>query len=224
MALIEIKDVLKTYRVMNGVQTKALRGVNLSVEEGSFVSIAGSSGSGKTTLLNIIGALDKPDEGSIIYEGRDITPIPVNQLSDFRLRKVGFIFQAYNLISTLTAIENTEYVMLLQGVNARLRRERSIDILKRVGLEEFIDRRPTQMSGGQQQRVAVARAIVSEPKVILADEPTANLDSATSMDLISLMRELNREKKITFIFSTHDEMVMSQADHVFHMKDGKFES
>jgi putative ABC transport system ATP-binding protein len=224
MALIEIKDVFKTYAERSGIKTDALRGINLLVEKGSFISIAGSSGSGKTTLLNLIGALDKPTSGRISYEGRDITSIPIQRLADFRLKEVGFVFQAYNLINTLTALENVEYIMLLQGMRTHIRREKAGAILKRVGLGDFLNRRPAQLSGGQQQRVAVARALVAEPRVILADEPTANLDSVTASGLLDLMKELNRQNGISFIFSTHDKMVMEKADRVFHITDGKIVS
>lgn len=221
MALIEVKEVVKTYKEKSGVEAKALRNANLLIEKGDFVSIVGPSGSGKTTLLNLIGALDKPTSGSIYYEGRDITDVPVNRLADFRLKEIGFVFQAYNLINTLTALENTEYVLLLQGIGAKERREKAEHVLGRVNLGDFLNRRPNQMSGGQQQRVAVARAIVSEPKIILADEPTANLDSDTAAKLLDLMKELNREKGISFLFSTHDKLVMDKADKVFLIKDGR---
>lgn len=220
MALIKIKELVKTYVETGGLETPALKGVSLDIEKGDFIAIAGPSGSGKTTLLNLIGALDKPTSGSIYYQDKDITSIPVNRLADFRLRQVGFIFQAYNLINTLTALENTEYVMLLQAVAAQTRRQKAEGILKRVGLGELLHRRPNHLSGGQQQRVAVARAIAAEPQVILADEPTANLDSHTASGLLDLMRELNRERGMTFIFSTHDRMVMDKADKVFYLRDG----
>ncbi|KHE90607.1 MAG: ABC transporter ATP-binding component [Candidatus Scalindua brodae] len=201
--------------------TEALGGVNLSIEKGDFTAIAGPSGSGKSTLLNLIGALDSPTRGSIFYENIDITKIPLNKLALFRLEEIGYVFQAYNLINTLTAIENVEYVMLLQGISNQIRRKKSIEILKRVGLEPYIHRFPNEMSGGQQQRVAVARAIVAEPKVVMADEPTANLDSKTAENLLDLMKELNEEKGITFVFSTHDQMIMSKARKLILLKDGK---
>lgn len=221
MALIEVKEVFKDYQERNGVKTAALAGINLSVEKGDFISIAGPSGSGKTTLLNLIGALDKPNTGKIYFEGNDITVIALAQLAEFRLRQIGFIFQAYNLVNTLTALENVEYIMLLQGIPASLRKDKAAAMLKRVGLAGLLHKWPAQISGGQQQRVAVARALVAEPKVILADEPTANLDSVTASNLIDLMKELNREKGISFIFSTHDKMVIDKADKVFYLKDGK---
>ena len=220
MAFIEIKALCKTYVERSGIRTEALRGIQLAIEKEGFISIAGPSGSGKTTLLNLIGALDKPSSGSICYDGIDITQIPTHKLADFRLRNIGFIFQAYNLINTLTALENTEYVMLLQEMAPAIRKAKAIEILKAVGLGDFLHRRPAEMSGGQQQRVAVARAIAAEPKVILADEPTANLDSATANNLLDLMKRLNREKGISFIFSTHDKMVMDKADNVIFIRDG----
>lgn len=204
--------------------TEALRGVNLTIEKGDFIAIAGPSGSGKSTLLNLIGALDTPTKGTIFYENTDITKIPISRLALFRLKEIGFVFQAYNLINTLTAIENVEYVMLLQGISNHTRRRKSIEILKRVGLESYIHRYPTEMSGGQQQRVAVARAIVSEPKIVMADEPTANLDSKTAESLLDLMKKLNEEKGITFVFSTHDQMIMSKAGKLIILKDGKIVS
>lgn len=224
MTVIETKEIFKSYLEPSGIKTEALRGVDLRIEERDFVCIAGPSGSGKTTLLNLIGALDKPTTGKIYYEGKDITEISLNRLADFRLRNIGFIFQAYNLINTLTALENTEYVMLLQGIDAKTRRQKAEDILNKVGLGDFLHRRPNQMSGGQQQRVAVARAIVTEPTVILADEPTANLDSATASSLLDLMRALNKEKGTCFIISTHDKMVMEKSDKVFQLKDGRIVS
>lgn len=224
MAFIEIKNIFKTYPEAAGTTTPALKGITLDIEKGDFVALAGPSGSGKTTLLNLIGALDKPTSGAVLVEGKDITAIPARQLAEFRLREIGFVFQSYNLINTLTAVENTEYVMLLQGIDGKVRKERSEIILKRMGLGSFLHRRPTQMSGGQQQRVAVARAIAAGSRVILADEPTANLDSTTATDLLDLMKELNREKGLTFIFSTHDPRVMEKADRVFQMLDGKIVS
>ncbi len=221
MALIETIDITKTYVEKSGVKTRALRGVSLTIDQGAFVSIAGPSGSGKTTLLNIIGALDKPTSGRLIVEGKDITKIPIVKLADFRLKQIGFVFQAYNLFNTLTALENVEYVMLLQEIPANKRKTKALEILKHVGLEECVHKRPNQLSGGQQQRVAVARALASNPKFILADEPTANLDSKTAGELIDFMRELNRQFKISFIFSTHDRLVMDKADKVIPLKDGK---
>ena len=219
--LIQIVNLTKTYTIDGNIETPALRGVDLAIEKGEFTAIAGPSGSGKTSLLNLIGALDKATSGSISYEGKDITQIGISQLALFRLKEIGFVFQAYNLINTLTAFENVEYVMLLQGIPLSIRRKKAQEILNRVGLGEYINRFPHQMSGGQQQRVAVARAIVAEPKVILADEPTANLDSKTAESLLDLMRQLNQEKGVTFIFSTHDKMVMDKAKRLINLHDGK---
>ena len=220
MELIELLSITKHYIEKSGVITDALRGVDLTIKQGEFVSIAGPSGSGKTTLLNIIGALDKPSSGRVFFDNNDITDIPIVKLADFRLRQMGFVFQAYNLFNTLSALENVEYVMLLQGENAQKRKEKAIELLNQVGLEAFVNKRPNQLSGGQQQRVAVARALASGPKLILADEPTANLDSTTAANLIDLMRQLNKESAITFLFSTHDKLVMDKADKVILLKDG----
>jgi len=222
MAFIEIVELWKICYQREGlVECEALKGINLTLERKEFICIAGPSGSGKTTLLNLIGALDSPTSGKIYFEGKDITKIKISQLADFRLHEVGFVFQNYNLINTLSALENVEYVMLLQGTETKLRQEKAKEILERVGLKDFLKRRPHQMSAGQQQRVAVARAIVTQPKLVLADEPTANLDSLTGEKLIDLMKELNREKDISFILASHDEMVMDKADKVFFLKDGR---
>ena len=220
MALIETRDLKKIYVSGKGITTEALRGISLTIDSGEFLAIAGPSGSGKSSLLNLLGALDFPSSGAVLHEGRTTGDIPSSQLADFRLHHIGFIFQAYNLINTLTALENVEYIMLLQGVEKRTRHQRAVNMLERVGLGEFLNRFPNQMSGGQQQRVAVARAIVAEPRVILADEPTANLDSKTSQGLLGLMAELNEEKGMTFVFSTHDQMIMDRAKRLIILKDG----
>ncbi|OQX87592.1 MAG: macrolide ABC transporter ATP-binding protein [Candidatus Omnitrophica bacterium 4484_70.2] len=222
MSLIRIERLSKTY-ITGKIKTPALREVNLTIEEGEFICIAGPSGSGKTTLLNIIGTLDTPTSGNVFYRDKNLFSFNSSKLAEFRLKKVGFIFQAYNLIPTLTVLENTEYVMLLQGVKKDIRQEKAKKILKELGLENLMDKRPSQLSGGEQQRVTVARAIVSDPEIVLADEPTANLDSQNSLHLIKLMRKLNIEKKITFVFSTHDELVMREADKVYFLRDGKIE-
>ncbi len=221
MSLIEVKNLIRVYQ--DGVATPALNGVDLSVGQGEFICIAGPSGSGKTTLLNLIGCLDKPTSGSITYEGQETTSLSSSGLADFRLKKLGFIFQAYNLLPTLTVLENAEYVMVLQGIGRKPRQDKCRALLSEIGLGDQLGKFPYQLSGGQQQRVAVARAIVSEPKVVLADEPTANLDSKNAVMLVDLMRRLNKEKNITFIFSTHDRLVMEKADRVITLKDGRIQ-
>jgi putative ABC transport system ATP-binding protein len=217
---VECLDVEKVYQ-QGKVQVPALRGVNLQIAKGEFLALAGPSGSGKTTLLNLIGGLDHLTRGTIVVEGRDMAQMSPSRLADMRLHQIGFVFQSYNLIPVLTALENVEFIMMLQGVPAKERMERSQALLREVGLGELMRRRPAEMSGGQQQRVAVARAIVSEPALVLADEPTANLDSKTGESLLDLMKELNDRKGITFVFSTHDEMVMERAQRVVHLKDGR---
>lgn len=220
MAYIEIRNLKKVFAV-DGIETQALRGVTLDVEQAEFVAVVGPSGSGKSTLFHCLGGLLHPTSGKITVAGEEITHIAQRRLADFRLRAVGFVFQAYNLITVLTALENVEYIMLLQGVPPGERRARAEAILRRVGLGDYLRRRPNEMSGGQQQRVAVARAIAAEPKLILADEPTANLDSTTGGALMDLMRELNREKDMTFLFATHDPMVMKRASRVIRLRDGQ---
>jgi putative ABC transport system ATP-binding protein len=223
MPIIQVEKLVKNYE-NNGLVVPAVRGVDLSIERGEFSAIAGPSGSGKTTLLNLIGGLDRPTFGKVFVGGSEITVLSPKELSDLRLRKIGFVFQAYNLIPVLTAMENVEYVLLLQGVDKHERANRSAAMLREVGLEKEMDRLPREMSGGQQQRVAVARAIVSEPDIVLADEPTANLDQKTGESLIELMHRLNHEKKTTFLFSTHDPMVMHRAERLVHIIDGHIDS
>ncbi len=219
MAIVETKDITKTYR-QGKVKVPALCGVDLIVDKGEFVALAGPSGSGKTTLLNIIGGLDLPDSGSVIVDNNKFADMNQASLASLRLHKIGFVFQAFNLIPVLSAIENVEYVMLLQGVPKTERHDRAKAILDDVGLEGKYDRRPAELSGGQQQRVAVARAIVSGPAIVLADEPTANLDSKTGEGLLLMMKKMNKEKKVTFIFSTHDNMVMDYAGRLVTIRDG----
>lgn len=221
MPFLETTNLSKTYRMSRQVAAQALRGVSLSVEDGEFLVIAGPSGSGKSTLLHLCGALDVPSTGDIRVNGKDIGTFTPSQRAEYRLRHVGFVFQAYNLIAVLTALENVEYVMRLQGVPAPLRRRRAQALLRQVGLTDKGDRRPAQLSGGEQQRVAVARAIAAEPRLVLADEPTANLDSATGLALVELMKRLNREARITVLIATHDPMIMGQADRVVRLKDGQ---
>ncbi|MFZ5981041.1 MAG: ABC transporter ATP-binding protein [Candidatus Zixiibacteriota bacterium] len=215
--------VKKTYSD-NGVPVEAVRGIDLTIDYGEFTAIVGPSGSGKTTFLNCISGLDEVTAGEVRLDGTLISAMSGRELSDFRRDNIGFIFQAYNLIPVLTVEENVEYVMLLQGVPARERHRRVDEILEDLGLGGFASRLPTQLSGGQRQRVAIARAIVSKPAVILADEPTANLDSATGADLLDLMRDLNRRRKMTFVFSTHDTMIMERADRLVVLKDGLIDS
>ncbi len=224
MAVIEVEQVTKDYVEKGQVKARALRGVTFTVERGEFMAIAGPSGSGKTTLLNLIGALDTASSGTIRVDGREISGLSQNELSDLRRDRIGFVFQAYNLIPVLTAAENAEYVMELKGLPAADRRRRIADLFDRMGIRDLMETRPLKMSGGQQQRVAVARAIASEPAIVLADEPTANLDQATGRSLVGLMRELNRERGITFVFSTHDPMVLEQADRVVRLVDGTVNS
>ncbi len=219
MAIVEAKNIKKTY-LQGKVKVAALSGVDLIVDKAEFVALAGPSGSGKTTLLNLIGGLDLPDSGSIIVDNNEFSKMNQAGLASLRLHKIGFVFQAFNLIPVLSAIENVEYVMLLQGVSKVERHNRAKAILDDVGLEGKYDRRPAELSGGQQQRVAVARAIVSGPAIVLADEPTANLDSKTGEGLVLMMEKMNKEKKVTFIFSTHDSMVMEYARRLVTIKDG----
>ena len=221
MAVVEVEKVSKRYEERGQAPVEALREVSVQIEKGEFMALAGPSGSGKTTLLNLIGGLDAPSGGTIRVDGHDISRMGRSDLADLRRDRIGFVFQAYNLIPVLTARENAEYVLELQGVSAGERRRRVDELFQRIGLGALAGSRPLKMSGGQQQRVAVARAIVSQPAVVLADEPTANLDQATGAALVDLMRELNRERGITFIFSTHDPMVLERADRVVRLVDGK---
>ena len=198
----------------------AVGGVSLTVESGEFAALVGPSGSGKSTLLNLIGGLDEPDEGHIALAGMNLTSISSAEMSDFRRDHIGFIFQSYNLIPVLSAAENIEYIMLLQGLAARDRRKRVDEMLKMVGLDGLGHRRPAELSGGQQQRVAVARAMASSPDIILADEPTANLDSKTGVALLETMRELNENEGVTFLFSTHDQKIIERARRLVWLEDG----
>jgi putative ABC transport system ATP-binding protein len=220
MSIISINDLNKSYRDSE-VSVQALNGINLQFEKGEFTAIVGPSGSGKTTLLNMIGGLDKPDSGNIIVGGVDITSLSSRRLIDFRLRNIGFVFQSYNLIPVLTALENVEFIMNLQGEKKQKRLQRAIELLDVVGLGDRINSRPSKLSGGQQQRVAVARALASSPRFILADEPTANLDSVSTRNLLDIMEKLNHEEQITFIFSTHDQRVVEKAHRVIILEDGK---
>jgi putative ABC transport system ATP-binding protein len=220
MEALSLIHISKIYQDRD-IQVQALMDISLEIKKGEFVVLAGPSGSGKTTLLNILGTLDQPDSGQVYLDGQDVSGLPNNTLAEIRLNKIGFIFQSYNLIDVLTARENIEYVMLLQGMESKIRRKKSFDILEAVGLEGLADRKTYQMSGGQGQRVAVARAVVAEPQLILADEPTANLDSKTGELLIELMESFNRSKQITFIIASHDPMVINRARRIIQLKDGK---
>jgi len=220
MPILEAFDVTKVYQT-RGVETPALRGVTLAVEAGEFSALAGPSGSGKTTLLNLFGALDAPTSGEIRLDGQRLSELSSHDLAELRLKKLGFVFQAYNLIPVLTARENVEFVMELQGVAPTERRVRAEKLLAEVGLADLGDKRPLEMSGGQQQRVAVARAIASGPRIVLADEPTANLDSKTAGQLLDLMHAMNREHGVTFLFSTHDARVIAKATRVVRLVDGR---
>ena len=220
MEIIKTTGLTKTYR-NNALEVHAVKQVNLSIEEGEFTAIVGPSGSGKTTLFNMIGGLDDITAGNVEIAGTNISNLKENELIDFRLKHIGFVFQAYNLIPVLTAKENVAFIMLLQGLSEEERMQRSEDLLKQVGLGDKFDSRPNQLSGGQQQRVAVARALASKPRFILADEPTANLDSQSTSTLLDLMAEMNKKENITFLFSTHDQRVIDKARRVITIEDGK---
>lgn len=221
--VIETKAVTKEYSD-NGVPVMALRGIDLTINRGEFTAIVGPSGSGKTTFLNVISGLDSTTEGSVWLDGKLLSKMSGRELSDFRRDKIGFIFQAYNLIPVLTVQENIEYIMLLQSIDKRERNRRVEEVLTQLGLSGMSDRLPSRLSGGQQQRVAVARAIVSKPALVLADEPTANLDSKTALELIDMMRQLNEESGTTFVFSTHDSRIMERARRLIVLKDGRIDS
>jgi putative ABC transport system ATP-binding protein len=220
MNVIEIKDLFKIYNG-SSVEVRAVNGINLTVEEGEFTAIVGPSGSGKTTFLNLLGGLDRPTSGEVHVDGVNVWNLKSRKLIDFRLRNIGFVFQAYNLIPVLTAKENVEFIMQLQGKSKQEREQRTKELLNEVGLGDRLDSRPSKLSGGQQQRVAVARALASKPKFILADEPTANLDSKSTETLLDIMEKLNKEEKITFIFSTHDARVVKKARRVITIEDGQ---
>lgn len=220
MKIIEIRNVSKIYNETE-VEVRAVNGVTLDFREGEFAAIVGPSGSGKTTLLNLIGGLDNPTSGELIVDGTDLSKLKSSQLIDFRMRNIGFVFQAYNLVPVLTAKENVEFIMSLQKWSKQDREARTFELLKAVGLAERANSRPGKLSGGQQQRIAVARALASRPKFVLADEPTANLDSKSASTLLEIMETLNHEEKITFIFSTHDPRVVKMAHRVITLEDGK---
>ena len=222
-AIIEVEDITRLYQQGN-VEVAALRGLSLQVKTGEFTALCGPSGSGKTTLLNLIGALDQPTSGRVIIEGQDLNSMNRQELSYLRRDRIGFVFQSYNLIPVLSAYENAELVLSVQGASQTERKEKVMALLKAVGLEDLEDRRPSELSGGQQQRVAIARALASDPAVILADEPTANVDSETAELLLDLMQELNQSHAATFVFSTHDPRVMQRAKRLVQMVDGQIKS
>lgn len=223
MSVIDIKKLEKVYND-TGVPVHAVNGVDLSFREGEFAAIVGPSGSGKTTLLNMIGGLDTPTAGEIVVNNIRIGDLKSRELIDFRLKNIGFVFQAYNLIPVLTAEENVEFIMNLQGRSKKERKARVKELMEAVGLGDRLKSRPGKLSGGQQQRVAVARALASKPKFILADEPTANLDSKSTETLLDIMENLNKEENITFIFSTHDQRVVKKARRIITIEDGKVKS
>lgn len=220
MNVIETNHLIKIYEQGDN-KVRALNDVSINFKKGEFTAIVGPSGSGKTTFLNAIGGLDSPTSGNVMINNTDITQFGSNKLIDFRLRNIGFVFQAYNLIPVLTAKENVEFIMLMQGVPIKERTKRSDELLTSVGLEDKKNSRPGQLSGGQQQRVAVARALASKPQFVLADEPTANLDSVSTSNLMDIMYRLNQEENMTFIFSTHDQRVIDRAKRIITLEDGK---
>ena len=220
MSLIELQQINKTY-ITGSQQVPAVVDLDLRIEAGEFTVLAGPSGSGKTTVLNLIGCLDQPTSGRILLDGQEVSHKRTRDMADFRLHQLGFIFQSYNLIPVLTAAENAEFTLMLQRMDKTERRRRVEELFAELGLAGLEDRRPNDLSGGQQQRVAIARALLTSPKVILADEPTANLDSQTSGDLLNLMARLNREKGTTFVFSSHDPQVIARAHRIIRLRDGK---
>lgn len=221
--VIDAHNISKVYN-RKTIPVYAVNNVHLHLERGEFTALVGPSGSGKTTLLNMIGGLDKPDEGNIYVNGVDITGLSANELIDFRLRNIGFVFQSFNLIPVLTAKENVEFIMQLQKMNKKERNDRVDKLFKEIGLADKLNVRPSKLSGGQQQRVAVARALASKPQFVLADEPTANLDSKSASNLLDIMALLNKEENITFLFSTHDQRVIDRARRVITLVDGKIAS
>lgn len=221
--LVQTIDLHKDYKV-GKVLFPALRGIDIKIEEGEFTAIAGPSGSGKTTLLNIIGCLDVPTKGDVLINGTNVNKLNSKEKATLRKNQIGFVFQTFNLIPVLTAYENVEIPLILLNITQKDRKEAIVSILEEVGLGEFINRRPNEMSGGQQQRVAVARALIKNPSMVLADEPTANLDSTTAKEILALMKELNEKHKTTFIFSTHDQLVMDYAERIIYLRDGRVTS
>ena len=220
MALIRTERITKIFK-QDSEAVSALSSVSIQIEEGEFTALSGPSGSGKTTLLNLIGCLDRPSEGKIYFDGAEISRLSQKQLTDFRLKKIGFIFQDYNLIPAFTAVENIEYVLWLQGISASERRKRALQVCERFRIQKLIDRRPFEMSRGQQQRVAVARAIVHKPKIVLGDELTANLDHKTGTELMEFLKELNQKENMTFLYATHDPAILKQANRIIALEDGQ---
>ena len=221
--VIKTEALTKTY-VSEGIETPALRGVDLQIRKGEFSALAGPSGSGKSTLLHLVGGLLEPTSGVVWVEDQLLGELNPNELALLRLTRIGFVFQAYNLMPVLTALENTQFVMELQGLDSSERNRRALEIMKVLDIEEYADRYPNKLSGGQQQRVAVARAVAAQPSVVLADEPTANLDTKNSEKLMDMMRKLNRDKNVTFLFSSHDPLILERVDRVINLVDGVIES
>ena len=221
--IVRLEEATKVYQ-QGKVEVRAVDGLSLAIDRGEFAALCGPSGSGKTTVLNLIGGLDIPTSGKVLLENQDLVTLARSRLSAIRRDRIGFVFQAYNLIPVMTAYENAEFVLKLQGVSDKECRERVMSILKEVGLEGLEHRRPDEMSGGQQQRVAIARAIVTKPAIVLADEPTANVDSATADALLDIMQQLNKDYAITFLFSTHDQRVMDRAHRLIRLRDGKVDT
>ena len=221
MAVIETKNLKKIYNQGSDIEVRAVDGVSVKIDKGEFTAIVGASGSGKTTLLNLIGGLDQPTSGEVIINGKDIANLSENEMIDFRLNNIGFVFQSYNLIPVLNSIENVEFIMLMQNRPKEERIQRAKELLQSVGLEKELHKKPSKLSGGQQQRVAVARALASKPQFVLADEPTANLDSKATNELLDIMYQLNQNEAMTFVFATHDQRVIDRAKRVITIDDGK---
>jgi putative ABC transport system ATP-binding protein len=222
MALIELEDVVKVYH-LGEVMVPAVKGVTLEIADAEYAAVSGPSGSGKTTLLNMIGVIDEPTEGSVRFAGTDLAKLSDDEKSELRSRSIGFVFQTFNLVPVLSALENVILPLQIQGVSHREARDRAIRRLEQVGLRDFLAHRPDKLSGGQRQRVSIARALVADPLLIIADEPTGNLDSETAMRIVELLRELNRVEKTTIIFSTHDERLLAQVDRHIHLVDGRLD-
>ncbi|MDY0352099.1 MAG: ABC transporter ATP-binding protein [Desulfobulbaceae bacterium] len=221
--IVRLAGVSRVY-MQGNIEVRAVDNLDLTIREGEFSALCGPSGSGKTTILNLIGALDAPTSGTVFLEGRDLSALGRGELSRLRRDRIGFVFQAYNLVPVLTAYENAEFVLALQNVPPPERRKRVMAVLEEVGMADYIDRRPDELSGGQQQRVAIARAVVSEPAIVLADEPTANVDTEAADTILDLMERLNRNKGVTFLFSTHDQRVMRRAGRLVRLRDGRLEA